>query len=75
MNISDVMIHINESLKQDELTSLENAMRQIEGVVSPRFNPGKPHLLMIAFNPEKTTTATLLKTARAAGYTAQLVGA
>ena len=50
-------------------------MRQIDGVVSPRFNPGKQHLLMIAFNPEKTTTAALLGRARAAGYTAQLVGA
>jgi hypothetical protein len=75
MNISDVMIHINETLSKEELASLENAMREIEGVVSPRFNPGKEHLLMIAFDPQKTTTADLLKTARAAGYTAQLVGA
>lgn len=75
MNISDVMIHINESLSRDELTALENAMRKIEGVVSPRFNPGKEHLMMIAFDPTKTTSATLLKTARAAGYTAQLIGA
>jgi len=75
MNISDVMIHINETLSKEELTALENAMRQVDGVVSPRFNPGKEHLLIIAFNPEKTTTAVLLSKARAAGYTAQLVGA
>jgi hypothetical protein len=75
MSISDVMIHINESLSKDELTALENAMRSIEGVVSPRFNPCKEHLMMIAFDPEKTTSAALLGKARAAGYTAQLVGA
>jgi len=75
MNISDVMIHINETLSKEELTALENSMRQIDGVVSPRFNPGKEHLLMIAYNPDKTTTAALLGQARAAGYTAQLVGA
>jgi hypothetical protein len=75
MNISDVMIHINESLSKEELTTLENTMRKIDGVVSPRFNAGKEHLLMIAFNPEKTSTAVLLGKALAAGYTAQLVGA
>lgn len=30
---------------------------------------------MIAFDPEKTTTAALLGKTRAAGYTSQLVGA
>jgi hypothetical protein len=73
-NISDVMIHINESLSEEARTSLENAMRKIEGVVSPRFNAGKAHLLIIAYDTEKTTTAVLLEKARAAGYTAQLVG-
>lgn len=74
MNISDVMIHINESLDEEARTSLENAMQKIEGVVSPRFNAGKEHLLMIAYDTEKTSTAVLLANARAAGYTAQLVG-
>jgi hypothetical protein len=75
MHISDVMIHINESLTADQISSLENAMREIDGVVSPRFNPGRQHLLMVAFNPEKTSSAALLGKARASGYTAQLIGA
>lgn len=74
MNISDVMIHINESLNEEARAALENAMQKVEGVVSPRFNTGKEHLLMIAYDTEKTSTAVLLEKARAAGYTAQLVG-
>lgn len=74
MNISDVMIHINESLSAEARATLEEDMRQIEGVVAPRFNPGKDHLLIIAFNPEKTSTAALLSKAKASGYTAQLIG-
>ncbi len=73
-NISDVMIHINESLSEEARTSLENTLRKIEGVVSPRFNAHKEHLLMIAYDTEKTNTTVLLAKARAAGYTAQLVG-
>ena len=74
MNISDVIIHINEPLSKEARSSLENAMRQVEGVVSPGFNAGKEHLLLIAYNTEKTNTAILLEKARAEGYTAQLVG-
>jgi hypothetical protein len=75
MNISDVMIHINESLNVEARTSLEESMRQIEGVVAPRFSPGKEHLLVVAYNTKETSTAALLEKARAAGYTVQLVGA
>ncbi len=74
MNISDVMIHINEPLGEEARHSLENALRKVEGVVSPGFNPGRTHLLVIAYDTEKTSTAALLEKTRAAGYTAQLVG-
>ena len=74
MNISDVIIHINETLSADARISLENAMRKIEGVVSPGFNAGKEHLLIVTYDTEKTTTAALLEKAREAGYSAQLVG-
>jgi len=73
-HISDVIIHINEHLDAEARTALEDAMRKIEGVVSPGFNAGKAHLLMITYNTEKTSTAVLLEKARAAGYTAQVVG-
>lgn len=75
MNISDVMIHINETLSNEARTFLEEDMRQIEGVVAPRFSPFKEHFLLIAYNPQKTSSMVLLNKTRAAGYTAQLIGA
>ncbi|MGA7984888.1 MAG: hypothetical protein WCA01_06890 [Burkholderiales bacterium] len=74
MSTSDIMIHINESLGEEARSALENAIRSVEGVVAPRFNAGKEHLLMVAFDPKKTSAAALLERTRAAGYTAQLVG-
>ena len=74
MNISDVMIHIKEPLNEEARTALETALQQVEGVVSPRFNPGKEHLLMVAYDTERTSTAALLEKTRTAGYTARLVG-
>jgi hypothetical protein len=75
MNVSDILIHINESLNEQQRSALEEAVRQIEGVVAPRFNPGKEHLLLVAFNPDITSTATLLTKVQSFGYNAQLIGA
>lgn len=75
MNISDVMIHINEKLDIEARSALEARMRDLDGVIAPRFNPGKEHLLVVAFDPDKACPAELLGTVRAAGYAAQLVGA
>ncbi|MDH4192468.1 MAG: hypothetical protein OEW21_19955 [Betaproteobacteria bacterium] len=74
MNISDVIVHIKESLGSEARLSLENAIREIEGVVSARFNPGKEHLLVVAYDTGKANAAALLGKTRAAGYTAQLIG-
>ena len=74
MNISDIIIHIKETLSTEQRSSLEDNMRQIDGVVSPRFNQGKEHFLVVAYDTEKTSTAALLANTRKAGYTAQLVG-
>lgn len=75
MNICDILIHIDESLSEQQQSTLEDAIRQIEGVVAPRFNPGKEHLMLVAFNPDITRAATLLNKVQSAGYSAQLVGA
>lgn len=75
MNISDVMIHVSEELDIEARSALEARMRDLDGVIAPRFNPGKEHLLVVAFDPDKASPAELLGTVRAAGYAAQLVGA
>jgi hypothetical protein len=75
MNICDILIHVDEPLSEQQRNTLEESVRQIEGVVAPRFNPGKEHLLLVAFNPEVTRAATLLNRVQSAGYSAQLVGA
>ncbi|OIP17706.1 MAG: hypothetical protein AUK53_01975 [Betaproteobacteria bacterium CG2_30_59_46] len=74
MSISDVMIHIHEDLDTEARSALEARMRDLDGVIAPRFNPGKEHLLLVAFDPDKAHPADLLGAVKTAGYTAQLVG-
>lgn len=75
MNLSDVLIHINDPLNDAQRLALEEEMRQIDGVIAPRFNPGQEHILLVAFDPDLVHASALLEKARAHGYQAQLVGA
>ena len=72
MQPTDIMIHINESLAENKQQELESELRSVEGVIAPRFN--KPHLLIVAYNTELTSSPELLKHVINKGYQAQLVG-
>lgn len=74
MSISDVMVHVNESLSPETRHALEEEMRELEGVICPRFNPNEDHLMEIAYNPDVIGAADLLHKVEKHGYHAQLVG-
>ena len=75
MNINDVVIHVNETLDAQERRDLEDQMREIDGVIAPRLNDRKTHLMIVAYDPEHTSTIMLLDTVRGQGYHAQHCGA
>ena len=74
MNISDIMIHIVAPLSAEARSSLEDTLRGIEGVISPRFGAGTDHLLLVAFDADKNHPAALLANVRQTVGQAQLVG-
>ncbi|HUW51431.1 MAG TPA: hypothetical protein VMV75_10510 [Sulfuricella sp.] len=75
MNLCDVLVHINEALSAAQKNELEEDMRNLSGVIAPRFNPGQDHLMQVAFNSDRVSYALLLERVRAHGYQAQLIGA
>jgi len=75
MNINDVVIHVNETLDSQERHALEDQMREVDGVIAPRFNDRKTHLMIVAYDPDHTSTMALLDTVRSQGYHAQHCGA
>lgn len=73
MHLADLLIHIDETLDATERVSLEEALRNIEGVIAPRFNRETPHLLLVAYDPQDLKSHNLLNRVKANGYHAQLV--
>lgn len=71
MDINDVVIHVNEFLGPRARHDLEDHMREIDGVIAPRFNDHTPHLMIVAYNSDRIHMGTLLEEVRRQGYTAQ----
>jgi len=74
MNLNDVVIHVNETLDARARHDLEERMREIEGVISPRFSESASHLMVVAYNADRMRTQDLLEAVRRQGYTAQSCG-
>lgn len=72
MHTPDITIHINQALDAVSQQALETTMREIDGVIAPRFN--LPHMLVVLYNSDKTSPAVLLNAVKSKGYQAQLVG-
>lgn len=73
-NVSDVMIHLNGHLSEAAQYGLEERMREVEGVISPRFTPGRDNLLMVAFDPDVAHCDNLISKVREAGYSGHMIG-
>lgn len=74
MQVADIMIHVNETLPATERNALQERLRQVDGVIAPRFSEEKPHLLLVSYDSEVADSGNLLQQVESDGYTAQLVG-
>ncbi len=72
--MADVTLHIDQELDEAGREKLEQALRQREGVVSVRFNPERPHLAVIEYNPKQVNSRDLVDIPKFQGLSAELVG-
>ncbi|MHB1187981.1 hypothetical protein [Thiobacillus sp.] len=73
-NLNEVMVHIHESLDEDALHSLEEAVRKDAGVISVGHNPEQSHMIMVVYDSESTRASSLLHSFQERGLHAQVVG-
>lgn len=74
MQLTDVLIHLDQKIDEIEKENLVEQLRDVDGVIAPRFTNAKVHLLLIAYNSDTTNSTTLLNKVKDKGYNAQLVG-
>jgi hypothetical protein len=74
ITLTDVMIHIDETLPAETRAEVEGRLRAVDGVVSVKNPDSKPHLTIVEYRPDKTDAQALLRGVREQGYHAELVG-
>ena len=74
IDITDVMLHIDEELDNDQRVQLESYMRGQEGIISLGYRADKPHLMMVGYNPECITPTDILTSVKTRGLHAELIG-
>lgn len=71
---SDILIHIDEDLDDNDIHDLERELSTMDGVYSACVNERTRHLMLVDFDPEDIKAAQLLRTVSLQGLHAELVG-
>lgn len=71
---NDVVIHLNETLDEATLDTLEQDLRREQGVIAVGHRPQQRHLLMVVYDTAMARGVGLLHHFRDRGLHAQLIG-
>ena len=74
IQLADVTIHIDAETSKDIREKIESALRNLSGVVSVHMPDDEPHLLVVEYNPEATTSTHMLTTVRELAGHAEMIG-
>lgn len=69
----DVTLHIDEETTHDEREHLRDVFLHKKGVMTADYRDNRPHLMIVAFDPEDVTSIELLETVRNRGYHAEMI--
>ena len=66
MHITDMVMHVNDSLEAQNRRSVEKRLTGQKGVIHAHFNERRPHLMLVSYDTERTSSFEIL-----AGMTGQ----
>lgn len=73
-NLSDVVVHIDETLGPEQLKTLEQHLHDLDGVVTACGREDRPHLITVTYNRDHLDAREILQNVRNEGCGAELVG-
>ena len=74
IQLADVTVHIDQTLEPQQRARVEDALRAVDGVVSVHIPDQRPHLAVVGYSPQKTTSGLILNTVTSQGVHAELIG-
>jgi len=60
MYISDLVMHVDEKLGTNTRRNVERTITAQKGVIHAHFNERRPHLMLVSYDPERTSSFDIL---------------
>jgi hypothetical protein len=60
MRTTDMVMHVDEILAEESRRNLERTITSQRGVLDARFNEQRPHLMLVSYDRERTTSFDIL---------------
>jgi hypothetical protein len=74
ISLVDTTIHIDKDTDADTRTKIDEALRKVQGVMAVAMHDDKPHLIVIEYDPDKTSAKSLLIVVKELAGHAELIG-
>ena len=72
--IADITMHIDENTTHEDRERLRDELLSMDGVMAASYHDEKPHLIVMAYDPDVVNSLAFVKTAQEQGLHAELVG-
>ncbi len=72
--ITEVVVHINESLNKKHLENLTENVSNLNGISTVLISDQKPHLIRVSYDPQTINSQQVLEGVKNNGVHAQLAG-
>ena len=72
--VADITMHIDENTTHEDRERLRAELLRMDGVMAASYHDEKPHLIVMAYDPDVVNSLAFVKTAQEQGLHAELVG-
>lgn len=72
-DLVDITVHINENIDPHDRQSIQEEIRQIDGVMVASSSDAKPHLLMFGYDPKRISGQEIVNAILNKGMHAQMI--
>jgi hypothetical protein len=74
MHITDMVMHVDENLEEQSRRNVEKALTGHRGVIHAHFNEQRPHLMLVSYDPGRTSSFEILARMSGQSLCAERVG-
>lgn len=73
-NSVEIVVHIKETLEEEQRDSLVSALENTEGIIAAEFCPLRYHLMLVSYNKDLLSSLGVLNSVKSQNIHAQLIG-